>query len=377
MLLSKHLTGGLASGVYALALVVATEPSAAQSRFNGQNDVPGAVVVAPHEQKINPDTIPEMPATGDTSKRREFYMSPSSRCTELEDPLPGGCEANTLLRKNSLERGIIDGEILGSLLTLPPLPPVALVPPPKLLINIHLPLFVPHPTLPPVLAVPLIVSPVPSLPAIHIVYPPRRTPVARAQLSTLPFRNTQAIRIHKTVLLNDLALASGAEAPSSVAAPGAALATLRSGHAGISMRTLQVARPSLAFLKDGRTALETSVSPPTTNASTSFYSEDLSKYGIAHPLRSASLHATARQPGMRYALPGYSVSQPTHIQLPTPNYGNAVHHSLGPVSGSPVRSGVVAETVVKSLVRKSTIAVGSPPYAHRTTLAQPAAFVLR
>jgi hypothetical protein len=91
----------------ALALAWWAFPALAQSRFDGTNDVPGQRVINGTTTKIKPDRIPEEPSVGDTTLRPRFYMSPSSRCTKLEDRLPGGCEANTVLRKNAFKRGLI------------------------------------------------------------------------------------------------------------------------------------------------------------------------------------------------------------------------------------------------------------------------------
>jgi len=373
--LSKCLTLGFAGSVCALALAVVSEPSAAQSRFNGQNDVPGAVVVDPDQQKINPDTIPDFPSTGDTSVRPRFYMSPGSRCTELEDPLPGGCEANTLQR-DGFARELIEGEISPFPLVLPPLPPVALVPPPNLRINLHLPRFVLHPALPPALALPLVVRPVPSLPAIHVVFPPRQMPVSPIPVVTLPFHNRQGGGVHKTVFLNKLVFTSRTKAQSAVTGLDAVLTALHSGHGGVSVvRIVQAQLPSLAFLRALRAPLNTSLSEPGPNRQTSFYSEDISKYGIAHPLRSPSPRTLVRPPIIGFALPTYARLGKTHSQLPRQNYANA--YASGSIRSPALSSAVVPETVVKSLVRKSTIAIGSPPNAHGATLAHPTAFVLR
>ncbi|RIA55765.1 hypothetical protein [Dichotomicrobium thermohalophilum] len=171
MPLSKRLTFGCAGTVCALALAVASEPSTAQSRFDGQNDVPGAVLVDPDEQKINPDTIPEFPSTGDTSIRPRFYMSPGSRCTKLEDPLPGGCEANTL-QKDSRVLPPVEGRILPFPLTLPPLPPVALGPISALDFEPDLAFFYRERMLPELMASPPIVLTSPSVPGAHLVYLP-------------------------------------------------------------------------------------------------------------------------------------------------------------------------------------------------------------
>jgi hypothetical protein len=89
------------SATVAFALSGAASAALAQSRFDGANDVRGRSVINGTTTKINPDRIPEEPSMGDTSLRPRFYMSPRSRCTRLEDRLPGGCEGTPRLRHNS------------------------------------------------------------------------------------------------------------------------------------------------------------------------------------------------------------------------------------------------------------------------------------
>jgi len=112
----------------ALALAWSALPALAQSRFDSANDVRGRSVINGTTTKINPDRIPEEPSMGDTSLRPRFYMSPRSRCTRLEDRLPGGCEGTPRLRNNSfvpslMTRRLLWGSAFGlpvSALALPP-----------------------------------------------------------------------------------------------------------------------------------------------------------------------------------------------------------------------------------------------------------------
>jgi len=376
MSLSKLLTFGFAGSVCALALAVVSEPSAAQSRFNGQNDVPGAVIVDPDKQKINPDTIPEFPSTGDTSIRPRFYMSPGSRCTELEDPLPGGCEANNVQRDSRL-LAPVEGRILPFPLALTPLPPVALAPLPK--VNLaHLPPFVAHPVLPPVLALPLIVRPVTSLPAVHIVYPAMPTP-ARGLANIAPPEGApmDAGRYHKLVRLHDLGFAAGRDAPSRVPGLDAALDALAHIDARISVETLQAAVPGLAFLKSEDKTFSTVASVPSANSQVRLYSDAVTQYGIAHPLHAPPVVNVRPELSARYADPVYRVVHQAHRSFSMGSFTNPGRsYPLRAGQRAAVNPNVASDTVVKSLARNSTIHVGSPPYSHGVTVPHPTSFVI-
>ena len=373
MALSKCLRPVLAGSLCAFALALATDPAAAQSRFGGQNDVPGSVIVEPDEQKINPDTIPEFPATGDTSVRPRFYMSPGSRCTELEDPLPGGCEANTLQR-DSRSFEPIDGRILPFPLALPPLPPVALAPLPKLAINVHLPLFVAHPILPPALALPIIV-PAAAVPSVHIVFPP--APTQSVALAHITIPQTDPIKVaphHPRVRPHDRV---------SVAKPGTPFFVYRDFGAGVpkqshmSVQPLRLSLPSVAFIKPASGVFPSAGSVPSVNARLHHYSVDLTKHGIAHPMHAPTALDTTLGRSHGYASPVFGGVRQAHAPVVAfTTFHDPVRTPLIATQSPITSSGVVPDTVVKSLVTRSTIVIGSSPHAHSTTLTHPTAYVL-
>jgi hypothetical protein len=373
MPLSTCLTLGLAGSVFALAMALATGPSAAQSRFNGQNDVPGAVIIEPDEQKINPDTIPEFPSTGDTSIRPRFYMSPGSRCTELEYPLPGGCEANTLQRDSRLLEPI-EGRILPFPLVLPPLPPVALVPPPNPIITTQLPQFVAHPVLPRSLALPLIVKPSRNVLGIHIVFLPEQSIVSRLPQTTVPVLNAHAFSTQQGFVPVMPAFTLVPEPTSAVAGFEAVLAATKSGDTRISKRKISAVVPGLTFLKDLSAAPEISLSARETPFSALFHDVNLSGYRIAHPLRSPLLTSVAREPATEH--PG-RIPRSLPNELGSYREPSLGHGPLVSVIIAPPRPSANPKTAVKFLMRETTIVQGSAPYAHGVTLSHPTAFALQ
>jgi len=372
MPLPKRITLGFAGSVCAFTLVLASEPSAAQSRFNGQNDVPGAVIVDPDKQKINPDTIPEFPSTGDTSIRPRFYMSPGSRCTELEDPLPGGCEANNVQR-DSFAREPIEGEILPFPLVLPPLPHVALVPPPNLTIPTHLPQFVAHPVLPPSMALPLIVKPAPNVLGIHIVFLPEQSIVSRLPRATAPMRNAHAVPTQQGFVPVFPSFTLLPEAISAVAGLEAVLAATKSGDTRISTGTISTDVPGFTFLKDLPAGHETLLSARGTQFSSLFHDDNLTGHRIAHPLRSPLLPGVARTSVIKHRgrIPRSFPSELRSHRQPSLSRGPLVSVII-----APPRPSANPKTAVKFLMRETTVVQGSAPYAHGVTLAHPTAFAL-
>jgi len=370
MPLSTRLTLGLAGSVFALAMALATGPSAAQSRFNGQNDVPGAVIIEPDEQKINPDTIPEFPSTGDTSKRQRFYMSPSSRCTELEDPLPGGCEANTLQQDGSAADAI-DGGILPFPLTLPPLPPVALAPLPKLTSSLHLPSFAAHPVLPPALALPLIVRPVSSLPAVHVVFPATRPGLPRLPQAVAINGHEPANtgRVHHVPRFHGLVSGPGRGAPGAFPGLNAPLVASVSPRPGLSVQMGPAPVSDLAFVKSGHEKLPNIGSLPKMNTQFHYVSDDIAKHGIAHPIRSSFAQPTAGYGASLYRAP----KQP-YTSFSVKNLTDTAQYPLTSGRTAATNAGIRPKIFVNTLVRKSKIIVGSSPYSHGVTVVNPTAF---
>jgi len=372
MPLSKTLTLGLAGSLCALTLALVAGPSTAQSRFDGKNDVPGAVIVDPDNQKINPDTIPEFPSTGDTSIRPRFYMSPGSRCTELEDPLPGGCEANNLQRDSSAGE-LIEGEISPFTLVLAPLPPVALTPLPSLTITTHLPQFVVHPVLPRSLALPLIVKPAQNVPAIHIVLLSEPSTVSRLPRATAPLLNAHAFPTPRGFIHVFPGFSSAPASSSPVAGLEAAVATKGSGHTGISTQTLSTTVPGFSFLKDRSAAREALLSARDAQVSALFQDNNLSGHRIAHPLRSSLLPGVAREPVTTHPGLFHGVF---HNELTPRRHADLSRGPLVSVVIAPPRPSFKPKTVVKFLLRETTIIQGSSPYAHGVTLSHPTAFAL-
>jgi len=372
MPLSKLLTFGFVYSVCALALAGLGETAAAQSRFNGQINVPGTVIVDPDKQKINPDTIPEFPSTGDTSIRPRFYMSPGSGCTGLGDPLPGGCEPNTLQR-DSFVGELIEGEILPFPLVLPPLPPVALVPPPNPIITTHLPQFVAHPVLPRSFGLPLIIKPARNVLGIHIVFLPEQSIVSRLPLATVPMRNAHAFPTHQGFVPVFPSFTSLPEAISAVAGLEAVLAATKSGDTRISTGTISTAVPGLTFLRDLSASQEILRSARETNFSSLHLDVNLSGKRIAHPLRSSLLHGVARTSVIkqRGRVPSSFPSELSSHRQPSLSRGPLVSVII-----APPRPSAKPKTAVKFLMRETTVVQGAAPNAHGVTLAHPTAFAL-
>jgi len=97
---SLLLAAGLLFGMLLPTLSTAT----AQERVDARLIAPPVIaLITEHVDKINPDRIPARSAiVGDKTRQRKFYMSPRSRCTKLEAPLPAGCETGASRRGDVL-----------------------------------------------------------------------------------------------------------------------------------------------------------------------------------------------------------------------------------------------------------------------------------